>query len=750
MHDETDFIAHVKRDADGNWAQPQSLIDHLNGTAELAKKFADVFASGDYGFLLGLLHDFGKATEQWQDYIRCKSGFNEFDSEAHLEGHSGKLEHAIFGAKFSEEKLGISVGRILSYCISGHHGGLPDYFPNEIYGAGALEYRLSKAKTADIGNSIKQLVPSKKISPPPFKFDSPLSCSLWIRMLFSCLTDADFLDTEAYMDTERASSRCKFSVIEELLKTFHRHMQRLTANAEKTKVNNLRQTILRDCINAAIQEKGVFSLTVPTGGGKTLSSLAFALEHAKRHSMTRIIYVIPYTSIIEQNADVFRRAVGAENVVEHHSNLDSEDSTPAMRLAAENWDAPIIVTTTVQFYESLFSAKPSRCRKLHNIANSVVILDEAQLLPPDFLKPILKSLQLLVDYYSVSLVISTATQPALESRQAGQDKFDGLTVGKIREIITDVDSLYRDLKRVEVTLPNNFDERLSLSEIAARCSEHEKVLCVVSDRRSCRDIYKLMPEGTIHLSALMCGQHRSDRIALIKEKLKNEKTVRVVSTQLVEAGVDLDFPVVFRAIAGLDSIAQAAGRCNREGLLDKGNVFVFASEKKVPPGLLRKAAETTQNLLHDKNEDLLTRENFDRFFRELYWKANSLDAKDIVGLLSPDRATFGIQFRTASDNFKLIDDSMQRAIIVRYGKSEDLLEEVKRNAGNPAFLKLLLRKLQRYSVNVYTNDFNRLLERKSIVEVLPGVFALTTSMEYSIDTGLQVDENSADPESFVM
>lgn len=742
------LIAHVKQNKEGKWDSPHDLIAHLKNSSSLAKKFASVFNSESWAETLGLLHDAGKSTENWQEYLKAKSGYG-YDSEAHLEGKVGKLDHSSIGARLAEEKFK-TCGRFLAYCIAGHHGGLPDFFSSENTGSGALQNRLARTSIDEVANEVCALVDSAVLLKPPFAFPDGLSASLWIRMLFSCLVDADFLDTEAYMDPDKASSRCNFARIEELLKTFRAYMQQFAVNAEKTRVNAIRQKILQDCIDAASQEKGIFSLTVPTGGGKTLSSLAFALEHAKKHGHNRIIYVIPYTSIIEQNADVFRRALGADNVVEHHSNLDSEDATPEMRLASENWDAPVIVTTTVQFYESLFSAKPGRCRKLHNIANSVVILDEAQLIPPDYLKPILKSLQLLVDYYSVSLVISTATQPALESRQVGQEKFEGLTAGKVREIITDVDSLYEDLKRVEVNLPESFDEQLSLSEIATRCSRHDRVLCVVSDRKSCRELHKLMPGGTIHLSALMCGQHRSDRIAQIKEKLKTDEPVRVISTQLVEAGVDLDFPVVYRAIAGLDSIAQAAGRCNREGLLEKGEVFVFVSEKKSPPGILRKASETTQNILYGRRDDPLTRENFDRFFKELYWKANSLDTKDIVSLLTPDRECFGIQFRTASDRFKLIDDSMQKAIIVKYGKGEELLEEINDNAGNPAYLKLLLRKLQRYSVNVYTNDFNRLLQRKSIVELVSGVFVLTTPMEYSADTGLLVEENSVDPESFVM
>jgi len=358
----------------------------------------------------------------------------------------------------------------------------------------------------------------------------------------------------------------------------------MSASADKTPVNALRHEILTACRAAAKLEPGHFSLTVPTGGGKTLSSLAFALEHAVKHNLRRVIYVIPYTSIIEQNADVFKETVGDDQVIEHHSNLDEDDSTSKARLSAENWDAPIIVTTSVQFFESFFAAKPSRCRKLHNIIGSVVVLDEAQLVPVEYLAPILQTMDLLNRRYRISFVISTATQPAFESREG----FKGLPMNSVREIISDIPRLYANLKRVEVEIPQNWVKTTRWEELATELLKEEQVLCVVSDRKSCRNLHKLMPIGTYHLSALMCGQHRSKIITEIKQKLKEGAPVRVISTQLVEAGVDIDFPVVYRALAGLDSIAQAAGRCNREGkLTEKGRVVVFVPPKKSPPGILR-------------------------------------------------------------------------------------------------------------------------------------------------------------------
>jgi CRISPR-associated endonuclease/helicase Cas3 len=514
------------------------------------------------------------------------------------------------------------------------------------------------------------------------------------------------------------------------------YMKRLTKDAPDTEVNRVRQVVLSDCRTAALEKPGFFSLTVPTGGGKTLSSMAFALKHADHYGKDRVVYVIPYTSIIEQNADVFRKAVGDDQVVEHHSNLNEEDVTARARLATENWDAPVIVTTSVQFFESLFAAKTSRCRKLHNICNSVVVLDEAQMLPVEFLSPILQAMELLVEHYGVSFVICTATQPALE-KQDDFPGFPGIPRKSIREIIRDVPSLYRRLKRVRVTVPENLKAPSSLEEVAEALKACESVLCIVSDRRTCRDLFHLMPEGTYHLSALMCAEHRSDTIAKIKADLDAGKPTRVVSTQLVEAGVDLDFPVVFRAMAGLDSIAQAAGRCNREGKLENGlgKVEIFIPPKKSPPGILRKATETAVRLLSKGLADPIDQSVFPPYFSELYWKANTLDKKEIVKQLSPGD-DLGIRFRSAADDFKLIDDTMQRNILVPYGEGANWIDTLKRQGPE----RWLLRKLQRYMVNIYTPDFDALLHRGSIAEISPGIYALLCPIEYDQKTGLKVDD----------
>jgi CRISPR-associated endonuclease/helicase Cas3 len=740
-------IAHVKKRPDGSWDEPHLLNTHLYGTAELASKFAQVFNSEKWGKILGIAHDTGKSTPNWQQYLIRKSGYGEDD--AHLEGIPRTVEHSTSSAKFAEEFFSKKIGRILSYCIAGHHAGLPDWFAEGQHGQSSLSYRLANTDTNGIAQDVKSAVESEKTVSPPRKFDSNnIDISLWIRMLFSCLVDADFLDTEAYMEKEKSEKRGGYLSMKELLFLFNNYMNSVTVNADKTPVNKLRQSILSDCRSAAENDPGIYSLTVPTGGGKTLSSLAFALEHAVKHQMDRVIYVIPYTSIIEQNANVFKKALGDDQVVEHHANLDEDESTSKSRLAAENWDAPVIVTTSVQFFESLFAAKTSRCRKLHNIANSVVVLDEAQLVPAEYLYPIIQAIELLKCHYRVTFVISTATQPAFESRPDFKN-FKGLPIGSIREIISDVPKLYRELRRVNVERPSDWQKKLSWEDVAKELIVEPNVLCVVSDRKSCRELFSLMPKGTYHLSALMCGQHRSNIIAEIKDKLANKKNepIRVISTQLVEAGVDLDFPVVYRALAGLDSIAQAAGRCNREGKLKTGlgRVVVFIPPKKAPCGILRKAAETTETMLKTENIDPLDHAKFEQFFGTLYWMVNSLDAKGIIDLLKPDSEDCGIQFRTAADKFKIIDDTQQRTILVPYDKGKEYIEILKTKGPE----RWLLRKLQRYSVNIYTKDFACLLNKGWIAEITPDIFALTSDVGYDLQTGLLVDEIPYDPEKFI-
>jgi len=708
-----------------------ALNSHLQETARRAEAEAARFGGGSWGRLAGLWHDLGKFSADFQRMIYAANGL-----EAHVEGKGtpGKVNHSSAGALHAINRLG-KAGRILAYLVAGHHAGLADW-ESDHAGRSALRQRLEQRDLLAV--AMEGGPPEAVLAGQPDPQDKPIGKdpAFWIRMLFSCLVDADFLDTEGFYDPERSVRRGGFPSLDELLPMLNEHMERLQARAEATPVNALRAQILDRCIAQADHAPAIFSLTVPTGGGKTLASLAFALRHALHHSKRRIIYVIPYTSIIEQTADVFRQIFGDDALVEHHSNLDPPDfgkENHRTRLACENWDAPIIVTTSVQFFESLFAARTSRCRKLHNIVDSVVILDEAQLLPVEFLNPILFALRELHAHYGASLLLCTATQPALSSRRTPSFTFEGLD--GVVELMEDPDDLHRQLKRVTVHVPKDLQQRREWAELAEEIAAHESVLCVVNRRDDCRELHRLMPAGTFHLSTRMCGQHRSEQIAEIKRWLVAKEPTRVVSTQLVEAGVDLDFPVVYRALAGLDSIAQAAGRCNREGRLDSGKVVVFVPPSDAPPGLLRQGAQLGQRMLGDTDIDPLAPARFTDYFQQLYWlQGTMLDKEHILEDLAAD-PKLRFNFRQAARNFRIIDDRNQAPVVVRYGEGAKWIAMLKRDGPT----RWLLRKLQRYTVHVPRYQHQRLVADGLIVEQCAGIFVQLHDGLYRSDIGLNID-----------
>jgi CRISPR-associated endonuclease/helicase Cas3 len=735
-------IAHAARYPDGSWRDPHDLADHLAGVAALAADHARKFGAEEWARLAGLWHDLGKYRPRFQHYIRQASGF---ETDAHIKGEAGKSPHSTAGALLACDRFG-PAGRVLAYLIAGHHAGLYDWF-------GGLAARLDSTDSRDeLNEALAEYPPANILDHGAFTPDLRATpgdkdgFALWVRMLFSCLVDADFLDTEAYMDTGKSAQRGDWPDVQDLLEQFESFMADKMRSADPTPVNELRAGILRQCRDKAAEAPGLFSLTVPTGGGKTLSSLAFALDHAKRYTKRRIIYVIPYTSIIEQTADIFRDIFG-EAVIEHHSNAEADPGaeTSKSRLACENWDAPIVVTTNVQFFESLFAAKTSRCRKLHNIVDSVVVLDEAQLLPPEFLQPILNVLNLLTQHYGVTVVLSTATQPALTTRKYFDAKNNMRGLDNVREIMSDPEAFYQKLERVNVHLPADWNTSVSWDALAVEISQHDSVLAIVNRRKDARELWQRMPECTVHLSALMCGEHRSQTIRQIKARLTGNIPTRVVSTQLVEAGVDVDFPVVYRALAGLDSIAQAAGRCNREGRLTElgkqGEVVVFVPPQPAPPGLLRKGEDACRSVLHGHPGKPLERALFARYFEKLY-HACDLDAQGIGELLKVDGQTLAVNFRTAAEKFKLIQDEDSAPVIVRYhgtdGKDEtiDMLLNTMKKQGPERWL---MRKLQRYTVNIPRRDALRLLGQSDVVEAIPGLFVQENDWLYHDQLGLIMD-----------
>jgi len=718
------------------------LEEHLSKVAKRAADYAAAFQSNQWAELAGRWHDLGKYSATFQKMIYEANGM-----EAHVDsGGDGPRNHSSAGALYAVEKLG-AFGHLLAYLISGHHAGLPDWHKVDAPGQ-ALGERLNEKQLLE--DALKAEIPDNILAgekPSQLPVGGKEGFALWARMLFSALVDADFLDTESFYDQEKAGKRGGYPSINESKALFDAYMQHMAEGADDTPVNRIRSEILAECRMAGLQAGGIYSLTVPTGGGKTLSSMAFALEHAVKHGKDRIIYAIPYTSIIEQTANIFRGIFG-DSVIEHHSSLDPDKEDHKSRLASENWDAPIVVTTNVQFFESLFAARTSRCRKLHNIANSIVILDEAQLMPPEFLQPILKVMNLLSRHFGVTFVISTATQPALSKLEDGfgRDLFKGHGLEQVCEIISDPDALYRALERVNVELPADFQERRSWEDVAQAIAGYESVLAIVNTRKDARELYRLMPEGTIHLSALMCGEHRSQTIATIKQRLKDGLPTRVVSTQLVEAGVDLDFPVVYRAMAGLDSIAQAAGRCNREGNLSgMGKVVVFVPPKPAPAGHLLRAEQTTVSLMSGHKGDPLTRDNFTRFFENFYTGCE-LDKEGLETLLKPEGDFSGVQFRTAAMKMQLIKDVGQSVFVRFDAESERLLDQLQ----NVGPYRELMRKLQRYTVNVPQFRFDQLLNNGDIQVIRDEFYVQTSDVLYHKGLGLLLDGEAVSPDQLIV
>ncbi len=744
-------IAHARTDNSGRWLEPHALEHHLQKVSRLAAQFAQPIGP-EWAGLAGIWHDLGKYRPAFQHYIRQQTGFDcenahlePSDSKSDSKQSAGRVTHSTAGALHAINQLD-GYGQLIAYLIAGHHAGLADWYSTKT-GRGGLEHRLNNSQP-ELQESLAASVPEAILKPgielktPPIALSKD-SLALWLRMLFSCLVDADFLDTESYMQPQQSARRSQYPALSELQQRFNRYMDNLRNNARDSELNHTRQQIFQQCLDAAEQQPGLFSLTVPTGGGKTLSSLGFALAHARKYQKQRIIYAIPYTSIIEQNASVFRQALGEDAVIEHHSNLDlpQEKETSRSRLATENWDAPLIVTTNVQLFESLFAARTSRCRKLHNLANSIIVLDEAQQLPRNYLKPITWVMRQLSELYGVTFVFCTATQPDLSQRSDsfGTVHFDGLK--QIREIINQPARLAEQLRRTQVQLPTPECPALDWPQLADQLIEEPCVLAIVNTRKDAQALAELLPddENHFHLSALMCPEHRSHILQQIRDRLTarqsgdDDRPLRLISTQLIEAGVDIDFPVVYRALAGLDSIAQSAGRCNREGrLAEPGRVIVFRPPSQAPAGLLRQGQQITEELIHSGLDDALAPASFQRYFELLYSKGE-LDEKGIQEALTPDSMDPpAIAFRTAANNFRLIENDHQQSLVVPWcppGEEESpalkwlkMLDSSDSNK-TPAWL---YRKLQRYSINLPEQQLQQMYN-EGAVNIQAGCYLLVDS-----------------------
>lgn len=731
----------------------EPLEDHLREVGEGgeympgAAGFAEAFSARPWGHLLGLWHDLGKYSRAFQDHLQSSEG-----GVAHLESLPGsRVDHSTAGAQHAASHCGGSIGRVLAYCIAGHHGGLPDATACG-GGLSGLEDRLKKEIPA-----VAAAPPSLLDVPPPAipqldfgqrRADRSFRLAVFCRMLFSCLVDADYLATEQFMKPERAAARKRtLPTPAELLPVLDKHLGTLQSDAADTPVNRKRREVLEACRNAAERESGLFSLTVPTGGGKTLSSLAFALKHAAKHNLRRVIYAIPFTSIIEQNADRLREAIAAATpdvVLEHHSNLDPQKETRWGRLAAENWDATLIVTTNVQFYESLFASKPSRCRKLHRIACSVIILDEAQSLPVELLQPTLKMLEELCRNYGCTIVLCSATQPAVRHR----DEFR-IGLRNVREIIDDVPELFAALKRVEVEQLGPVEDEALVEQLA----RHEQVLCVVNTRKHAAKLFRLLQDtiadNVFHLSAQMCPAHRTEVLQQIRACLdfKDSKPCRVISTQLIEAGVDIDFPVVYRVMAGLDSITQAAGRCNREGRLDCGHVFIFETDVPPTPQVKRAAQDTRE--IAELHPDLFSLEAIEAFFSLHYWqRKDEWDKYRIMERFAYSSTGPHFQFCKAAKDYRLIKDE-QQPVIVPYGdRGRELVDELKSLREPPG--RDFARQLQRYVVGLYAWQMDQLIENGMIAQYHDQYWIIENDEAYDPQLGVRLDVVGLDPSALML
>ena len=711
-----EYLAHLDEDR----IREQTVKDHLYGTAELAGKFAERFGKKEWGYCCGLLHDIGKYSDAFQTKIKSNS--------------NRRVDHSTAGAKVCLEKGGCY--QFLSYCIAGHHAGLPDH-GGSADGDDAPTLMGRSRKKIENYSAYQTEIQIPELTSLPFDEsetpDADFSLSMFIRMIYSCLVDADFLDTEYFMkngNTDRNSGES----MEVLLEKLERHISGWLSNTGTENVNGRRTEILRHCLECGKEKPGMFQLTVPTGGGKTIASLAFALRHVVTNRMDRVIYVIPYTSIIEQNAGVFRDILGEQNVLENHYNVDYEstEELKPMQLASENWDKPVVVTTNVQFFESLYANKSSKCRKLHNMANSVIIFDEAQMLPTDYLKPCLAAMEELVRQFRSSIVLCTATQPALQPLFRTQMQ--------ITELCPGVQEQFRFFERVTFQNIGTVTEE----DLSGRLRQEMQALCIVNTKKRAQKLYQQIKEdGVFHLSTSMYPKHRQRVLKNIRNRLVNGEKCVLISTSLVEAGVDLDFQTVYRQLAGVDSMIQAAGRCNREGKRSVKesvvSIFQFEERENVPGQRLQ---IDVAKMLLAQGEDISSLQGIQKYFEALYhFRGESLDRKNILKLFKNPKPQFAYNFDGIAKEFKLIEEDTKTIFINCEPEADDILRQIKQQG----YTKAVMRKAGQYCVQVYENEFDKLKGAgmlQPVSENIKDFYELISEEQYTEDMGLDLGVDS--------
>ena len=701
----------------GQW---HGLQAHLQATAAMARAFADRFGAGDLAHYAGLWHDMGKFHPQFQAYLQaCAQGKR---AQPH--------PHARYGAAYAARHC-----PPLAFPIMGHHAGMPD--------KSDLKARLQQV--ADLPQAeqpalqaMPALAPAQVQFPPWLRHNDPLQAEMLVRMLFSCLVDADFLDTEAHFNQQRAAQRPQRYNLHALWQQFEQNQNALLASAPRTPVNAVRREVYEDALRAAQGEPGLYALTAPTGAGKTRALLAFALKHALANGLERVIVALPYTSIIDQTADVYREILGEVVVLEHHSALEvddlSETALERHRLLSENWDAPLIVTTFVQLFESLFSNLPSRCRKVHRLARSVIVLDEVQTLPVEVLEPTVHALQQLIDDYGATVLLSTATQPAL-----GQIQFAKSPV----QVVANPAQHFQTLRRVDYHVDlTPRDYNWLADAIAAR----EQIMVVLNTRKDAiatlDALHDRCPElaGVFHLSTLLCPAHRREVLAEVRRRLADGAPCRLVTTQVVEAGVDLDFPVVMRAVGPLDRIVQAAGRCNREGRLPRGEVIVFdLAQGSSPRGAYRTGTDEARISLQQPNADLHQPDTYRDYFERLY-QGVRLDREDI------QQARQRFQFETVAQKYRLIRDDTCPVVVMGHNPDavNALLQQGRAMVQAGGMLPRIWRqRLHAYTVNLYRREADA-LRQQGLIQDDPTLGVALYVGAYDSQRGIRAEMDPAD------
>ena len=706
------YLAHLAKDG-----RRQTLLEHAEGTSRRSSDFAADFGASQQGCLVGLAHDLGKYSAAFQRRL--------------LE-NGPKVDHSTAGAFECWQKK----QPFAAFAIAGHHGGLPDGGGRgDGPEAGTFFSRINKGAKGRLENyaAWQGELSLPEAALPEYAQKDKLAGMFFTRMLFSCLVDADYTDTGEFMEGQVQETEDKAD-IEELWNRLQKYISPWFP--PKGELNAKRSAILEQCMREGERRApGLYTLTVPTGGGKTVASLAFALAQARAQGMKRVVYVIPYTSIIEQTSDIFRKILGSSNVLEHHSGIlfepeKEEDSTPENRRltqAAETWDMPVVVTTAVQFFESLFSCKPAQCRKLHNLAKSVLIFDEAQMLPLSFLRPCVWAMTQLLQHYGASVILCTATQPALAPlfRSFAPD----LIPAELCPMPTEDWDVFR---RVTFRQAG----KLTWEELTEQLQAQNQVLCIVNTRKAALEIFQqLAGQGNFHLSTLMYPQHRRAVLEEIRRRLEKGLPCRVISTSLIEAGVDVDFPAVYRDEAGLDSLIQAAGRCNREGRrpLYQRIVTLFQGQVK-PPRLFETAIGAGRGVL-DKFKDIASREAIQAYFRELL-ELKGTQAQDTNHILSLMETEF-FPFRTVSEQFHLIE-TPTITIYIPVDEGANLVECLQ----SGQITQNLYRKLGQYGVSVYPQHFRELEQAGALKKLEDGSFVLEDLSLYKEETGLSLEADS--------